>query len=224
MALDLVFLGYNEVGEKIYEWLVDHEEVNVNALLTTKKQLELIREIQPDIVVSVGYRHIVPKEIIDIPERGILNLHPSLLPFNRGANPNVWSIVEDTPAGVTLHYVDENLDTGSIIAQEKVEKDFSDTGKDLHKRLEECQVELFKEKWGDILEGSVETESQENKEGTYHRSDEFEELCKINLEDEYRVGELLNILRALTFPPYKNAYVEKNGDKYYIELNIEKEE
>ena len=135
----------------------------------------------------------------------------------------MWSIVDDNPAGVTLHFMDEDLDTGEIIAQERVEKKFSDTGKDLHKRLEKAQVELFKENWPDILENSIETESQKNEESTYHRSAEFNELCKLDLNEKYRVEEFINILRALTFPPYENAYVEKNGEKYYIEINIEKE-
>jgi len=224
MALDLVFLGFNDAGKEIYDWLVQQEEVNVRALLTTKEQLELVKEIQPEIAVSVGYRHIVPKEIIEIPERGILNLHPSFLPYGRGANPNVWSIVEDDPAGVTLHFMDEDLDTGEVIAQERVDKKFSDTGKDLHKRLEKAQVELFKENWTHIVNNSLETETQERDEGTYHESAEFDEICEIDLDEEYRAEELLSILRALTFPPYKNAYVEKNGEKYYIQIDIEKAE
>lgn len=224
MTLDLVFLGFNDAGKEIYDWLIDQEEVNVKALLTTKEQLKLVRQIEPDIAISVGYRHIVPEDIIEIPERGILNLHPSYLPYGRGANPNVWSIVDEDPAGVTLHFMNESLDTGEIIAQERVDKNFSDTGKDLHKRLEEAQVELFKENWPDIIDNSIETEAQQRDEGTYHKSTEFDELCEIDLDKEYRVEEFLNILRALTFPPYKNAYVEKNGEKYYIELNIEKAE
>lgn len=224
VTLDLVFLGFNDAGKEIYDWLVEQEEVNVKALLTTKEQLKLVKEIEPDLAVSVGYRHIVPKEIIQIPERGILNLHPSYLPYGRGANPNVWSIVDEDPAGITFHFMDESLDTGEIIAQERVDKNFSDTGKDLHKRLEEAQVKLFKETWPDIVDNPIETESQERDEGTYHKSAEFDEICELDLDKEYKVEEFLNILRALTFPPYKNAYVEKNGEKYYIEIDIEKAE
>jgi methionyl-tRNA formyltransferase len=132
--------------------------------------------------------------------------------------------VDEDPAGVTLHFMDEDLDTGEIIAKERVEKKFSDTGKDLHERLEDAQVELFKEKWPDIVDNSIDTKVQERYEGTYHKSAEFDELCEIDLDKEYRAEELLNILRALTSPPYKNAYVEKNGEKYYIEIDIEKAE
>jgi methionyl-tRNA formyltransferase len=221
--MEIVFLGVNDVGMQVYEWLCDRSGVSVSALVTTKEQLSLVEELQPDMAVSVGYDHIVPPDVLSVPDEGCVNLHPAYLPYNRGKSPNVWSIVEGTPAGATLHYMDEGVDTGEIIAQKKVEKRFDDTGKDLHRRLEEAQFELFVETWSEIESGEVGMTAQMD-EGTYHEQREFEKLCELDLDEEYTVKELLNCLRALTFPPFDNAFVEVDGEKYYVDVEIRHED
>lgn len=221
-SIEIVFLGVNDAGMQIYEWLCDREGVFVHSLLTTKSQLPVIKDTEPDYVISCGYRHIVPKSILKIPEQGCLNLHPSYLPYNRGANPNVWSIVEGTPSGVSLHYMDTGIDTGNIVAQEEVKTDFSDTGKDLHERLEDAQVELFKDTWPKIESSTVSTTKQTENKGTYHHTKEFEELCELEPDEEMRVDDFLNRLRALTYPPYRNAKIQIDGETYYVEVDISK--
>lgn len=221
-AVEVVFLGINDAGMRVYEWLCDRDDVFVHSLLTTKEQLRVIREREPDYVVSCGYRHIVPEEILDIPSEGCLNLHSSYLPYNRGANPNVWSIVDDTPAGVTIHWMDSGIDTGDIIARERVSIEFSDTGKDLYERLEDAQVELFQEVWPEILSGELAELSQSEEAGTSHQASEFDELCQLDPDEEVRVKDFLNRLRALTYPPYDNAEIEIDGETYYVEIDITK--
>lgn len=216
----IIFLGINDAGMRIYDWLCDRENVFVHSLLTTEVQLQAIEEVQPDYVVSCGYRHMVPEEILDIPEGGCLNLHASYLPYNRGANPNVWSIVEGTPAGVSLHWMDDGIDTGDIIAQREVEIGFSDNGKDLYERVEDAQLDLFRHTWPDIVAGETNTTKQCENAGTYHTKKDFEELCELNPNEEVRVRELLDRLRALTFPPYDNAKIEIDGETYYVEIDI----
>jgi len=222
-STDVVFLGFNDAGMRVYEWLCSREEVFVNALLTTEEQLALVEELKPDYLVSCGYRHIVPEEVLAVPTEGCLNLHPAYLPYNRGANPNVWSIVEGTPAGATLHYMDEGIDTGDIITRREVETSFADTGKDLHERLEDAQVALFKDIWPKIVAEEVDPIPQDTHAGTYHQTSEFEELCELNPSEELSIKELLDRLRALTFPPYENAQVEVDGTTYYVEVDITEE-
>jgi len=218
--IDVVFLGVNDAGRRVYDWLCDRESVRVQALLTTEAQLSTVEVLQPDYLVSCGYQHIVPPEILDVPTEGCLNLHPSYLPYNRGANPNVWSIVDGTPAGVTLHYMDEGIDTGPIVAQQVVETDFSDTGKDLHERLVDEQVALFTEHWPTVETGVVEPTPQDEAAGTYHETSEFASLCELKPDAEMTVRELLDRLRALTFPPYDNATIEVDGATYHVEVEI----
>lgn len=218
--MDLVFLGVNDIGMRIYEWLCDRDSVDVLALLTEEDQLDLVPELEPDLLLSVGFDYLVPSEILSVPDRGAINLHPSLLPHNRGKSPNVWPIVDGTPAGVTIHYMDSEFDTGDIIAQREVEFDFSDTGKDLHRRLEDAQYDLFEDVWPEVERGEVNAQPQSDERGSYHSTDEFLELCELDPNEKVRTIDLLNRLRALTFPPFDNAKLNVDGETYYIEVNV----
>ncbi|MWV40052.1 formyltransferase family protein [Natrialba sp. INN-245] len=222
-ATDVVFLGINDAGMRVYEWLCERDDTFVQAMLTSEEQLSTVEELQPDYVLSCGFRHIVPEAILEIPNEGCLNLHPSYLPYNRGANPNVWSIVEGTPAGVTLHFMDTGIDTGDIVARRKVPVDFSDSGKDLYERLEDAQVRLFKETWPEILTDSYTITEQGEDDGTYHRTSDFEDLCELDPDETVEVKEFLDRLRALTFPPYDNARIELDGETYYVEVDVTRE-
>jgi methionyl-tRNA formyltransferase len=221
--IEVIFLGVNDAGMRVYDWLCDQSDVFVRALLTTREQLTVIEDTTPDLVVSCGFRYIVPEHVLSIPDMGCLNLHPAYLPYNRGANPNVWSIVEGTPAGVTLHYMDSTLDTGDIVARSEVATDFADTGKDLHERLEDAQVDLFKNTWPDIIDNDIEPIEQHEDSGTYHRTDEFDSLCELDPEATVQVKQFLDRLRALTFSPYDNASIQVNGETYYVDVDIRKD-
>lgn len=70
--------------------------------------------------VSYRYRHIIGQDVIDFLDGKIINLHISYLPWNRGADPNLWSFLEDTLKGVSLHYVDPGIDTGDLITQKHI--------------------------------------------------------------------------------------------------------
>lgn len=72
-----------------------------------------------DWIISYGYRHIIPEEIIKKTKNPIINLHISYLPFNRGSHPNYWSFKEKTPKGVTIHFIDKGIDTGPILCQKE---------------------------------------------------------------------------------------------------------
>lgn len=221
--IDVVFLGVNNAGMRIYEWLCGRDTVDVKALLTTKKQLSSIEKLQPDYLVACGYRHIVPESVLEIPSEGCVNVHPAYLPYNRGANPNVWSIVEGNPAGVTVHYMDADIDRGDIIAREQVETTFADTGKDLHQRLEEAQVDLVQDVWPDIEAGDISTTTQAEDSGTYHETNDFEDLCQLDPNENVQVKEFLDRIRALTFPPYDNAEIEIDGENYHVQVDIQKQ-
>ncbi len=109
-----------------------------------------------DFLISFGYRYILKKDVIDFFPDKIVNLHISLLPYNRGADPNLWSYLEDTPKGVTIHYIDESVDTGNIILQKEVQDDIqNDTLKTSYDRLISEIVMLFNNNAENILNGSI---------------------------------------------------------------------
>lgn len=218
--MEIIFLGQNDLGERIYKWLTDRETVNVRALLTEPDQLSVVEILEPDLLISCGFRHIVPEDILSVPEQGSINLHNSFLPYNRGANANVWSIIEDNPAGVTLHYMTADVDNGPIIDRRKVPVYPDDTARRLYKRLEDEQFNQFVECWPQIESGEVDVVTQNSKEGTYHYKGDFVDLWKLKRSETTTVGELIDRLRALTFPPYKNAYFEQGGEKFFVEIEI----
>jgi methionyl-tRNA formyltransferase len=131
----------------------------------------------------------------------------------------VWSIIEGTPAGVTLHYVDAGIDTGDIIARHEVAVDAVDTGETLYRKLERAAVTLFRENWPAIRAGRIERTAQ-NDEGASHRTRDVETIDRIDLDRTYTGRELINLLRARTFPPHRGAYIEVDGQRVYLELSL----
>ena len=187
---------------------------------------EKIRSWQPDIILSVYFPHILRREILEIPRLGAINLHPSLLPYNRGYWPEVWALIEQTPAGVTLHYMDDKVDTGDIIAQREVPRLWSDTGETLLRRIEETGFSLLKEELSNVLSGKATRTSQKNEGGTVHKHKEIEKISKISLDKTYTGIELINILRAVTIPAeLPGAYFEipGTGEKVFMELRLRSE-
>jgi methionyl-tRNA formyltransferase len=129
---------------------------------------ELIDELDPAMAVIHGYRLILRHPILDrLPDR-VVNLHISYLPYNRGADPNLWSLLEDTPAGVSIHYVDEGVDTGDVIAQRRIELGDDETLATSYAALQAAMLELFREHWPAIRDGRCERRPQ-TEPGTSHR-------------------------------------------------------
>lgn len=192
--------------------------------LREAETVEAIRSLGADIGLSFLFDYILSAEFIDLFPAGIVNLHPSYLPFNRGQYPNVWSIVEGTPAGVTLHYIDAGIDTGDLIAQTEVRVRPVDTGESLYRRLEEAGFSLFQETWPLIRAGEAPRIVQSSEPGTYHRTRDVERIDAIDLDRLYRAGELIDILRARTFPPYRGAYFHAEGRRIYLRLQLLDEE
>ncbi|SEV91642.1 methionyl-tRNA formyltransferase [Halobacterium jilantaiense] len=216
-------LGMNRFGEQVYNYLIEHEDTTVLGAFTEPSQYECIEKLEPDFLVSAGFDHIIPPEVLQIPDSGAINLHPSYLPHNKGVNPDVWSIIEDRPAGVSIHYMTPEVDAGDLIARERVDVEPSDTGRSLRKRLDRRIVELFEESWEDIYNETVQAEPQDYEKGNINTSDEFGAVCELNLSEEARIGDVIDTLRALTFPPYYNAYFEQDGERYYVRVSIEPE-
>ena len=85
-----------------------------------------------DLIISFGYRDIINNEIISHFKNPIINLHLSGFPFNKGAHPNFWSFIDNTPSGISIHEIDGGIDTGKIIYQKKIDFDLSNNKKKLN--------------------------------------------------------------------------------------------
>jgi methionyl-tRNA formyltransferase len=181
--------------------------------------LKKMRQLKPDYILSVYFPHILRKELLDIPAHGAINMHPSYLPYNRGAGGSSWSIIEGTPHGITLHYMDEGIDSGDIIAQKEVKIDFTDTAATLRTKLDIAGIELFKENWESIKKGTNKRIKQPP--GTYHAIKGLEKIQEIDLNQTYKAEYLITLLRALTGASSR-AYVRLNdGRKVNISVSLE---
>lgn len=168
--MKILFLGGNLVSD-LGDWLRSQGEEVVYR--EDKISIEEAKEINPDFIISYNYKYIILKEVIDCVKGKAVNLHISLLPYNRGYHPNVWSFLEDTPKGVTIHYIDEGIDTGDIIIQKEV---FIDENKEtlkssyeiLHREIQA----LFKENWDKIKKGKLMHQPQ-TRGGDIHFKREF---------------------------------------------------
>jgi len=182
--------------------------------------IDQVRELKADIGLSVLFSYVLDTSFLNIFPRGCINLHPAWLPFNRGSYPNVWSIVDKTPAGVTLHYMDEGIDTGDVIAQRQVSVDVTDTGESLYGKLEAEALELFKSTWPAVRAGTSLRTPQGADAGTRHRLADVEKIDEIDLQKSYRAEDLLNVIRARTFPPYPGAHFRDGGSKVDLRLEL----
>lgn len=120
-----------------------------------------------DFIISFGYRYIIAEDVIKAMENKIINLHISYLPYNKGADPNLWSYLEDTPKGVTIHYIDKELDSGDILLQKIVKDNVNDTLKTSYNRLISEIVTLFNNNMNDLINNNIKATKQTNK-GTIH--------------------------------------------------------
>lgn len=122
-----------------------------------------------DFVVSYGYRHIIKQDVLSKISDKIINLHISFLPWNRGADPNFWSFVDDTPKGVTVHYMDAGIDTGDIIVQKEVFFSESETLSSSYNKLKDEIEELFRKHWPKIRIGTC-GRIEQSGNGTFHKT------------------------------------------------------
>lgn len=188
--------------------------------LYTPHSVERIRDLELDLIILAWWPYILKEPLISLPHLGCLNFHPSLLPYNRGKHYNFWAIVEEAPFGVTLHFVNEAIDAGDIAFQARIETSWEDTGQTLYEKAQQRIVRLFRDVFDDILAGQIPRIPQEENLATFHFARELESAARIDLDRTYTARELLNILRARTFPPHPAAWFEADGERYEVRVQI----
>ena len=130
--------------------------------------LEQLKRLEPELIVVAAYGRVLPKEILDFPPKGCINVHSSLLPKYRGAAPINWAIVNgDEESGVTIMHMAEELDAGDIIDQVVTPIDPDEFVESLHDRLAEMGGELLIKVVSDIEKGQAVRTPQEEEKVTY---------------------------------------------------------
>ena len=170
--------------------------------------IQTLRDMQPDVIVVVAFGQILPKEILDIPRLGCVNVHASLLPKFRGAAPIQWSIIDgEEVTGVTTMLMDAGLDTGDMLLKAEIPMDPKETGGSLHDKLAAVGGELLEKTLIGLEAGTIVPEKQDDSQaGEYARMLD-KELGHIDFNQPAVVIERL--IRGLN--PWPSAYTYIDG-------------
>ncbi|MCR5146009.1 MAG: methionyl-tRNA formyltransferase [Clostridia bacterium] len=171
--------------------------------------IEEVKKLNPDVICVVAYGKILPKEILDIPRLGAINVHGSLLPKYRGAAPIQWAILNgDKKTGITTMYMGEGMDTGDMILKEEVEIGDNETTGELWERLSKIGAKLLVETLEKVEAGTAPREKQ---------GDDFtlapmlnKEMSKIDWDNK-TADDIKNLVRGLN--PIMGAYSFLEGKK-----------
>ena len=175
-----------------------------------------------DLFLSLHSKQLFPTELVE--NHLCINVHPGLNPFNRGWFPQVFSILNGLPCGVTIHKMDAELDHGPILWQEEVPLLASDTSKDIYDRILKKELELLENHLGDLLAGNYSLTPMPH-EGNINYKADFDALCRIDRDEPATYGAVIDRLRALTHAPYENAYfIDDDGKKVYVSIILRKED
>lgn len=184
--------------------------------------LETLRGMGLDLGILAWWPYVLRGPILEIPRLGYLNLHPSLLPHCRGKDPNFWAIVAQEPFGVTIHWVEEAIDAGDIAFQARIPVSWEDTGQTLYEKAQDRILELFVQNFERMKSGDIPRSPQRSENASFHRRQELLLASRIDLDRMYAARELINLLRARTFPPHPGSSFEDDGQNYQVRISIEK--
>ncbi len=172
-----------------------------------------IRELEPEIIFSFYYRKIVTKDILEIPPKGCLNLHGSLLPRYRGRCPINWVLIKgEKETGVTLHYMTTRPDDGDIVSQKAIRIAYDDTALSLHNKVSKAAEELLDEILPEIKQGTAPRFPQDHSRATYFNGRRPEDG---EIEWKRSAEEIRNLVRAVTYP-YPGAFSFIGDRKCYL--------
>ena len=190
----------------------EEKSIKVYQPLKVKNNAQFIDEIKalkPDVICVVAYGKILPKEILEIPKFGCINVHGSLLPKYRGAAPIQWAVINgEKTTGITTMYMDIGMDTGDMILKQEVEIGENETTGELWDRLKVIGGKLLVETLKQIENGTVKREKQGNNFTLAPMLSK--EIAHIQWVNQTAL-EIKNLVRGLN--PIMGAYAYLNGKK-----------
>ena len=174
--------------------------------------IEKLRQYNADVFVVVAYGQILPKEIIDMPKYGCINVHASLLPKYRGAAPIQYAVIDGCEySGVTTMLMDEGLDTGDILLVSKVKLDKKETGGSLFDKLEDVGAKLLVTTLSKLEDGTITRTKQIEEDSTYVKMIK-KSMGKIDFNKS--AIEIERLIRGLN--PWPSAYTSLDGKTFKI--------
>jgi UDP-4-amino-4-deoxy-L-arabinose formyltransferase/UDP-glucuronic acid dehydrogenase (UDP-4-keto-hexauronic acid decarboxylating) len=172
-----------------------------------------IGALNPSIIYSFSYRHLIPETVLELAPLGAYNLHPSLLPSYRGRAPVNWVLVNgERETGITLHHMVARADAGDIVGQRAVAIDDSDNALTLYRKLVPLCVELITELHPQIVAGSAPRRKMDIARGSYFGRRRPEDG---RIDWRWPARRIFNLVRAVTHP-YPGAFCFVNGRKLLV--------
>lgn len=186
--------------------LLQPEDIN------SEGSIETIKELSPDLIILIAYGQILSGKVLEIPNFGCLNVHPSLLPHYKGSAPIQWSIMRgEKETGISFLFMNEKIDSGDIILQKKVKILPGENYQELSKKLSLESAEMIAEIINNIKQGCCKKISQPTGKYFYARKIEKED-CQINWNNSGI--EIINLIRGIAYSPC--AFTEFNGKRIKI--------
>ncbi|OFY63624.1 MAG: hypothetical protein A3H98_01035 [Bacteroidetes bacterium RIFCSPLOWO2_02_FULL_36_8] len=233
MEIGLLISGL--LGFEVIQKLLNH--FNINFVLTDKQSVEIVRlcnekkiacyagnprnglalkklpKINCDVIVSVNYLFLIEKDIIELPKKIAINFHGSLLPKYRGRTPHVWAIINnESETGVTAHVIDEECDSGAILAQKKIPISSEDSGGTLLEMFKKIYPDFVIEVLQNIRNNSYTAKPQNNLLATYFGK---RTAGDGRIDWNWQKERIYNWVRAQA-KPYPGAFTFYRGNKIII--------
>jgi len=175
--------------------------------------VKIMQNIKPDVIYCFGFSQLIPKEILCIPEKGVIGFHPANLPYNRGRHPIIWSLFLGLPETASTFFVmDEGADSGDIISHVSIPINYEDDAKTLYDKIATVALNQIEDITYGLKTNTIKRIKQEHSLANYWRKrNEFDGQIDFRMSSY----AIYNLVRALT-KPYVGAHVLFKGKKVKI--------
>jgi methionyl-tRNA formyltransferase len=194
-------LSFYEIKPNIFLDSKPHKNVKIG---------NLVKKNKINLAISTSYIHIIDNKFLKLFSEGVINLHPSALPFNRGCHHAFWGIMDGTHHGCTMHYMDNKIDSGKIIDQIKFKNYQEITAEEVIRRSHNLMLVILKKNLKLIANNKLKKKKQ--KKGSYHSRKMIIKKSTLNINEKISVDFLWRLLRA--------TKIKNHG--YFIKINNKK--
>ena len=244
--MNLLLLADGHVGCQVAEWLIAEHRADIALIATTSDNAisalakdagvetvvfvsdqQLVQHLSDsgrsiDVGLLAWWPRLIREPLLGVAKHGLINTHPSLLPYNRGKHYNFWALVEEAPFGVSLHFVEAGVDNGDIVAQRALNSSWEDTGESMYNKAQTAMVALVRETYPVIQSLDIPRSPQATDVGSFHHSRELDAASVFDLNREYTARHLLNVLRARTFTGHPAAWFADGNTEYEVRVTIQR--
>lgn len=216
----IVISGFRFFLYKLFDLLFFSKCIKSNSVpvyksknINSPQMIKLLNKIKPDLIISCFFNQILKKDILCIPKRGCINIHPSYLPCYRGVGVTFWALVNnEKETGSTVHYIDAGIDSGDILAQNRVSITAQDTVHSLYIKCAQEGAKLIEKVLSELKVNNVIPKRQNEAEATYFAVPTKEGFVRFNSKSR-KFFTTLELLKGFVFKLSKRFI---DNESYYL--------